>query len=245
MAIPGKATGTRTHRRDRMNLAATTTRAVLALLDDTSEGAAIIEWSALLARALQRELELVYIESTQALLAAALPQTRVLAHAGAQWQPFAPPDVERGFRAQVERLRALARSIAPRHAVSWRLRTVRGALPQAALELFGAEELLFVGSPMPIRPAALRGAACGRARAVRVAGVTDDSEAGARSIAVANQLARVLSASLQVLRLTPGCDPAAPLLPGRPLQADIVVLPRVLATRHRLACVPCPALLVA
>jgi hypothetical protein len=228
-----------------MNLAATTTHAVLALLDDTSQGATIIEWSALLARTLRRELELVYVESTQALLAAALPQTRVLAHAGAQWQPFAPPDVERGFRAQAERLRVLAGSIAPRHAVGWQLRTVRGALPQAALELFATEELLFVGSSMPFRPLALRGAARQRAHAVRVAAVADDSAAGARSIVVATQLAQALSASLQVLRLTPGHDPAAPLLPGGPLQADIVVVPRALATLRQLAHVPCPVLLVA
>jgi hypothetical protein len=228
-----------------MTAAATTSQAVLALLDDTSQGAAIIEWSALLARALQRELELVYIESTQAMLAAALPQTRVLAHAGAQWQPFAPSDVERGFRAQVERLRSLAGTIAPRHAVSWQLRTVRAALPQAALELFAAEELLFVGSPIPLRPLARRDPPSRRARAVLVAGVTDGSEAGARSVAIATQLAQALSAPLQVLRLTPGRDPAAPLLPGGPLQADIVVLPRALATRHHLSRVPCPVLLVA
>jgi hypothetical protein len=228
-----------------MNLAATTTRAVLALLDDTRQGAAIIEWSALLARALRRELELVYVESTQALLAAALPQTRVLAHAGAHWQPFAPTDVERGFRAQVERLRSLAGSIAPRHAVGWQLRTVRGALPQAALELFAAEELLFVGSPLPVPPFARRDTAGRRERAWRVVGLTNDSEAGARGIAVATQLAQALSGSLQVLRLTPGRDPSAPLLPSGPLQADIVVFPRALATLHHLARVPCPVLLVA
>jgi K+-sensing histidine kinase KdpD len=220
-------------------------RPILALLDDTAEGAALIEWSARLARVLQRELELVYVENTQALAAAALPDTRVLAHAGGPWQAFAPQDIERGFRMQAERLRTLAGAIGSRHAVDWSLRTLRGTLAQAALGLFGDEDLLFVGSPMPLRALAQRGMPGRRTRPAVVLLATDERGAGARDRAAATQLAREWSALLQVLTVAPGADLAELLLRGSPLQADLLVLPRALATQRGLARVPCPALLVA
>ncbi len=217
-------------------------RHVLAVLDDTVEGALVIEWSAALAHTLQRELAVVYVESTPALGAAALPGTRVLAHAGAQWAPFTPPDVERGFRLQAERLRALAGPISLRHAVNWSLRTLRGALPRTAFELFTEADLLFIASPLPLRVLHMRG---GPARAVRVAAVTDGSDAGARGVRAATQLAQALAAPLQVLQLAPGEDATEPLLRAGLQHADVLVLPRALASQRSLARVPCPALLVA
>jgi hypothetical protein len=221
---------------------------VLAVLDDTVEGALVIEWSALLAHTLRRELAVVYVESMAALGAAALPGTQVLAHAGAQWAPFTPPDVERGFRAQAERLRALAGPITLRHAVNWSLRTVRGALPHTAFELCTEGDLLFVASPLRLRatrPLAGVRRSLAPARAARVATVTDGSEAGARAVQVATQLAQALSAPLQVLQFVPA-DDATGWLPGAGLQhADVLVLPRALASQRMLARAPCPALLVA
>jgi hypothetical protein len=224
------------------------TRHVLAVLDDTVEGALVIEWSAALAHTLQRELALVYVESTPALGAAALPGTQVLAHAGAQWAPFTPPDVERGFRAQAQRLRALAGPISLRHRVNWSLRTVRGALPHAAFELFAEGDLLFVASPLPLRllPRSRGSGGPGQpAFAARVATVTDGSEAGARAVHVATQLAQALSAPLQVLQIAPGEDATERLLRAGLQHADVLVLPRTLASQRSLARAPCPALLVA
>jgi hypothetical protein len=223
-------------------------RHVLAVLDDTVEGALVIEWSAALAHTLQRELAVVYVESTPALVAAALPGTLVLAHAGAQWAPFTPPDVERGFRVQVQRLRTLAGAITLRHAVNWSLRTVRGALPHTALELLAEGDLLFVASPLPLRllhASRGSGAAAPPTRATRVATVTDGSEAGARGVRAATQLAQALSAPLQVLQLAPGEDASAPLLRAGLQHADVLVLPRALASQRSLARAPCPTLLVA
>ena len=70
-------------------------RRVLVLLDDTAAATAAIELSSLVARQVQRPLEVVYIESASALRAAALPLARVLAPGG-DWAPLAPQDVERG-----------------------------------------------------------------------------------------------------------------------------------------------------
>ena len=223
-------------------------RHVLAVLDDTVDGALVIEWSAALAHTLQRELAVVYVESTAALGAAALPGTQVLAYAGAPWTPFTPPDIEQAFRAQTQRLRALAGAITLRHAVNWSLRTVRGALPRAAFELFTEGDLLFVASPLPLRmlrPARGPGDVGRPARAARVATVTDGSEAGARGVQAATQLARALSAPLQVLPLAPGDDATEPLLRAGLQHSDVLVLPRALATQRLLARAPCPALLVA
>lgn len=217
-------------------------RPLLALLDDATGGATLIDWSARLARALHCDLELVYLESTDALRAAALPQTQVLAHIGAQWAPFGPPDVERGFRAQQARLRDLAGRIAPRHAVAWQLRSVRGAMPQAAFELSGAAELLFVGAPAPLGPPAMQAPAPARARALRVASLSaqGDAAAAARCRAAAARLAQALSASLLEWRIDPERGPAEP-----PPAADILVLPRALASAPRLTRWARPVLLVA
>jgi hypothetical protein len=223
-------------------------RSVLAVLDDTVEGALVIEWSAALAHTLQRELALVYVESMPALGAAALPGTQVLAHAGAQWTPFTPPDVERGFRAQAQRLRALAGPITLRHAVNWSLRSVRGSLPQAALALFAEGDLLFVASPLPLRmlrPPRGAGSRQRAARAALVATATDGSEAGARAVHAAAQLAQALSAALQILRLAPGEEATEALLRAGLQHADVLVLPRALASPRRLANATCATLLVA
>ena len=72
-------------------------------------GAALLELASPLARALQRELSVVYVESTRSLVAAALPFTQVLPHSGLQWLPLQPGDVEQGFRAHEARLRAADR----------------------------------------------------------------------------------------------------------------------------------------
>lgn len=218
---------------------------VLAVLDDTFASESLIEWSTALAHALQRDLALVYVESTAAMAAATLPFTQVLAHAGAEWSPFDPQDVERGYRAHTARLRTLAQRVTLGRAVRWSLRTVRGVMPEAAFAMLAEGELLFVAAPAR---AALRVPAGPPRRDPRppiVAVLCDDSEAGARGIAVGGQLARALSGSLQVVHLPRGITRVdeARLLGSQ--SADLLVLPPSLATAPKLVHVSCPVLVVA
>jgi len=228
-----------------MDRTSPSTRPILALLDDSDEGGSAIEWSVRLAQTMQRSFELVYLESTPALLAAAMPGSRVLAHAGAQWAPFSPPDVERGFRMQAERLRALAEAITLRHTVSWSLRIERGALPNAAFGPFADEQLLLLGAPLPLQPLWPRRSAAQARHAPLVAGASDGSAAGERSVAVARQLAGMRKAGLQVLAMAPGADAADVARHAGLQRSDLLVLPRALASRRGLLRAPCPVLLVA
>jgi hypothetical protein len=204
--------------------------ALHAMLDDMAAGGALIDCAAGLAHLLQRPLALVYVENTLALHAAALPQTQALAHAGAAWAPFAPEDVERGWRAQAARLRNLAGTITLRHAVPWSLRTVRGSWPGAALELVQQTDLLFVGTqrvaPRPARTVLL---------------LDDGSAAAARGRQVATELARSLHARLEVLPWPDGDEAALSQQAGT---AATCVLPREHATAARLRQPPCTLLLV-
>lgn len=130
-------------------------REVLAVLDDASAGQRVLEWSGLLAQAVRGDLAVVYVESTLALRAAALPITRVLSHLGGEWVAFDAGDVERGYRAQAERLRAQVERVAARHAVRCSLRTARGALVQQALAVADRSSLVLVAPaaswPSPAR----------------------------------------------------------------------------------------------
>ncbi|HJV96501.1 MAG TPA: hypothetical protein VJ608_10715 [Albitalea sp.] len=205
-------------------MSSTASPRVLAVLDDAAAGQAVLELSSALARAVQRDLALVYVESTQSLVAAALPFARVLSHAATQWVPLLPQDVEQGYRAQAARLRVLAERISVRDAVSWSLRVVRGSLPGAALELLTESDLLLVAANPPRQ----------RRRHVIVAAVDDATPAGGRALRVAAQLARALGGSLQTAHV----DPAL-------AQPDILVLPSTSFVPGALAKARCPVLLVA
>jgi nucleotide-binding universal stress UspA family protein len=213
-------------------------RELLTLLDDTSRARAVIELSSMLAHQLQRPLELVYVESTPALVAAALPFTRVLAPGATEWTPFAPPDVERGYRAQALRLRELAQSISIRQSVSWSLRVVRGAFEQVAIDLRTKSDLLLVGSASPTLPMAAPHATSRAHRPVVVA-LTDGTTAGERAVHIAEQVAQALGSAVQVHRcFGPGDTGTLSAV------CALVVLPQTLADAARMARLRCPALLV-
>jgi nucleotide-binding universal stress UspA family protein len=217
------------------------TAEVLALVDDSAAGAAVIDCSAALAQALQRELALVYVESTLAWQAAALPIAQVLSPAGAAWSPFDPQDLERSWRAQAARMRALAQGLAARRAVTWSLRTVRGRLPHLALEWVGQAGLLVIGSA----GAASTGPAARPPRR-RVALLDDGSAAAVRARDVAVRLAHTLPATLQVIPVTRHDDTAAvDVLIDAARSADPLVLPQGQATPLRLARLRGPVLIVA
>lgn len=214
-------------------------RRLLALLDDAAPAASLIELSSVLAQRWRRPLEVVYVESAQALLAAALPCAQVLRPGGGQWLPLAPPDVERGYRAQAERLRALVERAAARQAVEWTLRVVRGALAATAVELTARVDLALVGvaatSPLLSYQAVQRVSRGRRSRRV-VALVADTSEAGERARRAAEQVAQALDGALEVYE---------PVVLGRALpRCDVLVLPAALAGPALLARLGQPALLV-
>jgi hypothetical protein len=208
---------------------------VLAVLDDAFVGTAVLEASAALAQVTHRELHVVYVESAAALLAAALPATRVLAHAAAAWAPFEPRDVERGWRVQVERVRALAQRLAERRTLVWSLRVARGALNEQAGALLAESDLLLVGTTA--------GALAARAGPVRVpetiVAIDDGSPAGREAERLARALARELGVRLELRHADaahPGRVPAG--------AADLLVLPRSWLVPPALAALRVPALLV-
>jgi hypothetical protein len=223
---------------------------VLAVLDDAAAGETLLELSCALARTLQRELTLVYVESARSLVAAALPITQVLPHAGLAWQPLRPQDVEQGFRAHAARLRELATRIALPDAVNWSLRVMRGELPSAARDLAAESDLLFLATappPQPPTPARRR-----PVRPRRVVAVAGDPGAASgsdrRALAVAQQLAQALAAELETMP----ADAAARLAGGAGVldtltRPDVLVLPRAPLTpaaRSALLLLRLPVLIV-
>lgn len=213
-------------------------RHVLALLDDAALAREVIEMSSILARQLQRPLEVIYVESAPALLAAALPFAQVLAHGATQWAPFAPEDVERGYRAQAQRLRELAERLLMHQTVSWSMRVMRGALQQIAFELQSQSDLIVIAHatgaaalPTLRRPQ--------RTRRPIVTAVVDDSAAGQTAREVAQQVAKALGGMLLV-RQTTGAG-ITPALVGR---CDLLVVPRSLVQPGDLTRLEQPALLV-
>ena len=206
---------------------------VLALLDDTAAAGAVLELSSIVARQVQRPLEVVYVESASALRAASLPLARVLAPGG-EWAPLAPQDVERGYAAQAARLRALTERIALRESLRWSMRTMRGALAQAALELRAQCDLVLVGGhgvAAALAPATRRVPR----RIVRVAG--DDSPAGAAARTLAQQLAQAWSAAVDPL-------PAGSIAAMLSARCDLLVVPRERLDEAALARLEQPTLLV-
>lgn len=206
---------------------------VLAVLDEASAAPAVLDMSAALAQIAQRQLQLVYVESAAALAAAELSATRVLAEATAHWTPFAPPDLERAWRAQALRLRQLAERASQPRAVQWSLRVTRGALRQTALALLPESDLLLVGGAAAFVPGR------GSARRSVVAVIDDGSGAAQLALRLANSLARALGARLEVHRIVPARD-APPLI-----HADLLVVPATLAAgKALLALARVPTLLV-
>lgn len=211
---------------------------LLVVVHDVAVGAGALRMSAALARRLDREVEIVYVESESALLAAALPATRVLSNAAAGWRPFDPADVERGFRAHEARLGALAARVAADQRVRWSLRRIRGEPARAAVDLASRTDLLLYA------PAAAGAGAPGGPRSAGrhpVVLAPADGEPGvARIREVAETLSQALAGTLRVGPL-PGAPDAGPGTRG---PADVWVLPRASADRALLEAAGCALLLV-
>lgn len=217
---------------------------VLALLDDAAAGVTALELSSALAQALQRELAVVYVESARSLVAAGLPITQVLSHAGSPWRAFSPQDVERGFRAHEARLREMAARIALRHAVSWSLQVMRGSLADAATDLWTETDLLLLAGTPAQKPPAVGPVRKARRRPV-VAVVSEGSEAGERALRIAEQLAQALAGVVESARVG-----TAAQLVGKAgtlaslARCEVLVLPRTPLDPAVLALLRGPLLLV-
>jgi len=216
---------------------------VLLLLDDAAAGALLLELSCTLAQALQRDLGVVFVESSRSLVAAALPCTQVLPYSGAGWVPLSTQDVEQGFRAHAARLHTLAEQITRRHRVAWSLRIVRGSLDSAATCLESESDLLMLAGPAP-RPVPV--AARGHRRRTVVAVPRAANTSDVRALGVAKQLVQALQGVLETVQ-DANHAPAPTALCGSVLartDPDVLVLPRLELTRERQTLWRCPVLLV-
>lgn len=217
---------------------------VLALLDDAAAGATALELSSALAQTLQRELAVVYVESTASLVAAGLPLAQVLRHAGMPWRAFSPQDVEQGFRAHAARLRAMAARIAAGRSVNWSLQVIRGSLVDAVVDLSTDADLLLLAGHPPQMPPVVGAARRARRRPV-VAVVSEGSAAGERAQHIATQLAQALAGVVESTRV----DSAEQLVgsAGRLAslaRCEVLVMPRTPLDRGALALLRGPVLLV-
>ena len=212
-----------------MNAAAE--RRIAVVLDDVAAAATPLAWSSALARALQRELQVVYVERTSVLAAAALPMTQALAHPGAAWAPYGPADVERAYRQQVVRLQALMQRLGLQRS----LQIVRGALQHAALDIDGESDLVLVGAAAPLSGAPAAETPC---HSMQV--WADDSEQGLRLVEFATRCARSLGAAPRVVHA------AAQVEPGEVerARADLLVMARTAVSARVLAVARRPLLLV-
>ena len=207
---------------------------ITVVLDDVVAAATPLAWSSALARALQRELRVLYVERTEVLTAAALPITQALAHAAAPWVPYDQADIERGFRLQVVRLQELMRRVGEQHALRPTLQIVRGALHHAVMDVDGESDLVLV-SAAALLPTA---APLQRCRSVLV--WSDDSESGLQLVEVATRCALSLGATPRVVHAKAQVEEGD----MQRAQADLLVLPRAAVSARVLAGVRRPLLLV-
>ncbi len=206
-----------------MNAGTADSRRLVVLLDDAANGIRLLELSCALARTLQRELELVFVEDTRSLSAATLPLARVLPYAGTDWIPLSPQVLEQGYRAHAARLRAIAHRIATQHSVNWSLRIMRSDLARAATDLRGESDLLLLSGTRSL--ATPPGPA--RVRRTMIAVTRGPSAADARAMDVARQWAQAMAGMLETLQ-----EDAPTILAGtrslalRGTRPDVLVMSR-------------------
>ncbi len=218
-----------------MNSAQSTS--VQVALDDAAAGEAVLALSSALARALERELAVVYVESTASVLAAALPGIQVLPHAGSAWLPLRREDVEQGFRSHAARLRQLTERVAARHALRWSLQVMRGSLADAPARFGGESSLLFLA------PAPLPGALAARARRQPLVALIAENGADATPAhLMATRLAQLLGGVVRPWPQAAGAEGWPRLAAGA--RPDVLVMSRRVIVPGSLALLQCPLLLV-
>lgn len=222
-----------------MNPGSAPSNRLLVLLDDAVSAIPMLELSCALARAMQRELELVFVEDSRSLSAASMPLARVLPYAGPDWIPLSPQAVEQGYRSHAARLRATAQRIATQQGVNWSLRVMRSDMARAAAELRGESDLLLLsaGRALTTPPAAVR-----RTMIAVTRGLTP---ADVRALHVARQWAQALAGMLETLQEdAPAILDSTRSLPMARTRPDVLVMPRAALSMALPQPWSCPVLLV-
>ncbi len=134
---------------------------ILVALDDAEAAVGALSTAAFLASRLQAELHGLYVEDIDLLRLAGLPFARTVGHASARSQPLDFAAVERAFRQQAERMRALMEEMAERERLAWSFQVERGRLLDAMMAAAGSADMLVF-----CRPAALRHGSAGPALAL-------------------------------------------------------------------------------
>lgn len=104
-----------------------------------------------LASRLQAELHGLYVEDIDLLRLAGLPFARSVGHASARPQPLDFASLERAFRQQAERMRALMEEMAERERLAWSFQVARGRLLDAMMGQAGSADLLVFCRPVTLR----------------------------------------------------------------------------------------------
>jgi nucleotide-binding universal stress UspA family protein len=190
---------------------------IVVAFDETPLGELALEAAAGLASALNAELAGLFVEDVELMRMAELPFARELGLISAATRPLGTSDVERAFRLQAERTRALLEEVASAFDLRWSFQVVRGQALAAALQylsdvdvvVFGKGAHGYVARSMGIRPlAGLLGSAARRHRerfrrlTLRpIALLFDGSRRAWRTLSVAYALAATAKTRLTLLVL--------------------------------------------
>ncbi len=123
---------------------ATGIRRIVVGLDASPASLAALEMAVRLARALEAEIEGLFVEDENLLRFAGLPFTRVVDTLSGSPRPFESADVEHDLKARAERAhRALAKAAGTR--VAWKFRVARGRVEDEFLAAAQRGDLLSLG----------------------------------------------------------------------------------------------------
>ena len=125
-----------------------TMRRILVGLDASPASGAALDAALRLAAELGAELDALFVEDQNLMRFAGLPFTRVVGAYSAAPRDIVPADVERGARAQADRLRQTLASAAGAMAgnrVTWRFRVVRGDVAGEIMAAAEGADLLSLG----------------------------------------------------------------------------------------------------
>jgi len=122
-------------------------RIVLAVDPDTAEGA--VQITLILARTWNAEIEAVFVEDSNLLRWASLPNPRELGAYSGAVRSVTVAALERGLKTQAERARATLLRILGEESTSWKFRTLRGGVARELGALLGPTDLLALGRGRP------------------------------------------------------------------------------------------------
>ena len=180
---------------------------IVVALDDSPHARAALEAAAEMAERMHAELVAIYVEDVDLLHTAGLPFAVEYSHYATTGRALDALAMQRRLRMQAERLRRAVGAAASRHHVRWQFRSARGRVPIELLQAAEDAEMLILGKASGARTRRMRLGTTARlvvtqarrtvvilqhgaklARPVLVP--YDGTEAGARALNLAAQLAR-------------------------------------------------------